>query len=251
MRKQVRVWAAGAATAAVLLGVEVALAAAARWQGRRVLAPGPASLDEVVGAGAALVALLLGAWLAISATTAVLAHAPGRIGTRADRLAASWAPLLTRRVAAALVGAAIGSTLGPATALAHESSPAPVFSVSAPAHRPQTPAPGWTTSLPAAGWTPSRPVQRAVVTPDLVASGTGSVGPAAPTAPPAPREVVVHRGDTLWDLVSSHLGPEASDAEVAAAWPRWHEANLAVIGDNPDRLLPGQVLRVPTSVMAR
>jgi len=71
---------------------------------------------------------------------------------------------------------------------------------------------------------------------------------------PAPRTaadgVVVHRGDTLWSIVASRLGPDASDAEVAAAWPAWHEANRAVIVDDPDLLVPGQLLRAPAHAVS-
>jgi nucleoid-associated protein YgaU len=72
------------------------------------------------------------------------------------------------------------------------------------------------------------------------------------TAPPAGErtDVVVRRGDTLWDLVRHHLGPDATDAEVAAEWPRWYEANRAVIGPDPGLLLPGQVLRAPATTGA-
>ena len=58
-------------------------------------------------------------------------------------------------------------------------------------------------------------------------------------------EVVVRRGDTLWDIAARHLGPSASAAEVAGEWPRWHEANTTVIGPDPDLLLPGQRLLPP------
>ncbi|WP_406831776.1 hypothetical protein ABEG17_02875 [Pedococcus sp. KACC 23699] len=272
-------WAVVAATAfGVLEGV---LATVLRAQARLVLAPGPASLDEVAGVLAAALAMAVGAWLAVGSTAAVLAHTQGRLGTVADRLAAAWAPLLTRRVAAALVGATIAGTLAPAAAQAHSAAPFPGFSVSASA----TPGPeGATqTSLPAAssaappssaspssaspsgappssaspsgappsaassnravppaGWTPSRPRQQAVAAPGLVTSGAGrAVG----------TEVVVHRGDTLWDLVAAHLGPDATEAEVAEAWPHWYAANTSVIGDDPDRLLPGQVLRVPSAAV--
>jgi resuscitation-promoting factor RpfA len=64
-------------------------------------------------------------------------------------------------------------------------------------------------------------------------------------AQPAPREVVVTAGDTLWGVVSAHLGPGAGDAEVARTWPAWWQANRSVIGDDPDLLLPGQRLVVP------
>ena len=68
------------------------------------------------------------------------------------------------------------------------------------------------------------------------------------TASPGASEagtVVVRRGDTLWDLVRSQLGPGASDAEVAHAWPRWYAANRSTIGPDPGLILPGQVLHAP------
>jgi nucleoid-associated protein YgaU len=73
------------------------------------------------------------------------------------------------------------------------------------------------------------------------------------TDPPADERpgLVVRRGDTLWDLVQRHLGPDASDAEVAAEWPRWHEANRDVIGPEADLLLPGQVLQAPAAAGVR
>jgi nucleoid-associated protein YgaU len=72
------------------------------------------------------------------------------------------------------------------------------------------------------------------------------------TTAPGPTQaadIVVHRGDTLWDIVARHLGPDASDAEVATAWPRWYDANRQVIGDDPNLLLPGQILRVPAAAL--
>ena len=33
--------------------------------------------------------------------------------------------------------------------------------------------------------------------------------------------------------------------EIAQAWPAWFDANRAVIGEDPDLILPGQVLRAP------
>ena len=61
-------------------------------------------------------------------------------------------------------------------------------------------------------------------------------------------EVVVRRGDTLWSIAARHLGPDPSDAEIAQAWPAWHDANREVVGSDPDLLLPGQVLRSPGAV---
>lgn len=57
--------------------------------------------------------------------------------------------------------------------------------------------------------------------------------------------VTVLRGDTLWHLAARHLDPGASDAEIAHEWPRWYAANRNIIGSDPDRLIPGQQLRIP------
>jgi nucleoid-associated protein YgaU len=81
----------------------------------------------------------------------------------------------------------------------------------------------------------ARPAVRPQLAPDLFA------GPRVA----APEGVVVHRGDTLWDIVGRALGPAASDLEIAREWPRWYAHNRSVIGDDPDLILPGQVLRRP------
>ena len=60
----------------------------------------------------------------------------------------------------------------------------------------------------------------------------------------------MQRGDTLWSIAARHLGPDASDAEIARAWPAWFEANRGVVGDDPDLLRPGQVLRAPEGVVS-
>jgi nucleoid-associated protein YgaU len=60
-----------------------------------------------------------------------------------------------------------------------------------------------------------------------------------------PGHAVVRRGDCLWDIAARSLGPHASPAAVAHEWPRWFAVNRTVIGDDPDLLLPGTVLRAP------
>ena len=59
---------------------------------------------------------------------------------------------------------------------------------------------------------------------------------------------MVHRGDTLWSIAAMHLGPGATDGEIAAAWPQWHAANRTVIGNDPDLVLPGQILTIPAAL---
>ena len=90
---------------------------------------------------------------------------------------------------------------------------------------------------------PSPPVVR--TQPDVrVLSPAPRVG----TTRDAALEVVVRRGDSLWGIAARHLGPDASDAEIARAWPAWFEANRDVVGDDPDGLRPGQRLRAPDPV---
>jgi nucleoid-associated protein YgaU len=50
----------------------------------------------------------------------------------------------------------------------------------------------------------------------------------------------VASGDTLWAIAKKHLGS-------GNRWPEIYEANRKVIGDNPDRIKPGQVLTIPDS----
>ncbi|PJI95212.1 LysM peptidoglycan-binding domain-containing protein [Luteimicrobium subarcticum] len=98
-------------------------------------------------------------------------------------------------------------------------------------------------------------------TEDLTGSVTGSVtGPTAtasssppadrPDAPRASRstagQVVVLRGDTLWDIAARHLPGDATPADVARAWPRWYAANRTSIGADPDLIRPGTVLHAPS-----
>lgn len=82
----------------------------------------------------------------------------------------------------------------------------------------------------------------------------GSAGPAAAgllpdqvREPGTGHEVVVQRGDTLWGIAARHLGPSATTALVAAEWPRWYAANQAVIGPDPDLILPGMILHPPAA----
>lgn len=89
-------------------------------------------------------------------------------------------------------------------------------------------------------WQPSAPVPD----PGLLASKPVR---AARDAPPARQVVAVLAGDTLWEIAARHLGPSASDVEVALHWPRWYEANKAEIGESPHVLLPGQILKAPAT----
>ncbi|MEL6349926.1 MAG: LysM peptidoglycan-binding domain-containing protein [Myxococcota bacterium] len=53
-------------------------------------------------------------------------------------------------------------------------------------------------------------------------------------------DVTVESGDTLWDLAGSYLGDPMR-------WREIYSLNQDVIGADPDRIFPGQVLRIPTN----
>ncbi|GAA4628785.1 LysM peptidoglycan-binding domain-containing protein [Cellulomonas oligotrophica] len=107
---------------------------------------------------------------------------------------------------------------------------------------PSSPAPSATTSATdAAGAT------AATAAGATTSTVTATVAPAEPSGASPGGTVIVRPGDTLWSLTARHLGDEPTDAEIAAAWPRWYAANAASIGPDPDLLHPGQVLVVPAT----
>lgn len=198
-----------------------------------------AAVSGVAAIGAALVA----GWLALCLALSLAAEIPGRVGEASLALRDRVAPAVVQRWAAVVLGASVGATIAPGTAVAAvQQVPEPAaIGTSALA-----PAPGWTpapeapvaaTPAPEPGWVPERPAPRPRADTRLV---TGRQRPASedPT-------VVVRRGDTLWSIASAHLGSGAGDVEIAREWPRWHEVNRGAIGTDPHTLLPGTVLTPP------
>jgi nucleoid-associated protein YgaU len=186
--------------------------------------------------------------LALGVLLELLSRVPGAVGSGARRVGEVVTPRLVRRVVGVALGAVVAAGAAPgvaaatpaAVALAPAPPPDPSF---APPPNPGWAAPGTSSSASGAGWVPSAPVVRAqpdvrVLSPAPRVSATGN----------APVEVVVRRGDSLWSIAARHLGTDASDAEIARAWPAWFEANRGVVGDDPDLLRPGQLLRAPDAV---
>lgn len=133
-----------------------------------------------------------------------------------------------------------GSTTAPDPGFA-PSSPAPApsaTSTATPTAAPTAPAPGFTPIAPAPGFTPTAPKVRPQVDPGPLTARPGT---------DERHEVVVHRGDSLWSIAAEHLGRDASDAEIARAWPVWFALNRDRIGADPDLILPGQILRIPSA----
>lgn len=86
------------------------------------------------------------------------------------------------------------------------------------------------------------------IPPDWPGASGGPPDGSAPTA--AGR--VVQRGDCLWDIATDWLaaqrpGDPVGDADTLVAVAAWWRANAAVIGPDPDLLLPGQALSAPSS----
>ena len=69
--------------------------------------------------------------------------------------------------------------------------------------------------------------------------------PRTPADDPAPRtEVVVAPGDSLWSIAAAQRS-EASAADLARDVATIHRENRAVIGADPDLILPGSRLEIP------
>jgi hypothetical protein len=230
--------------AAVLTGTAVATLATA-WAlvlvVRDALAllrsPARVAVEELVVATSAMCSLGILLWVMLGLGLCVVAALPGPLAL-GHRFVDAVAPAAVRRWAALLLGVSVLTGGLPGAASAHETvAVAVVGSAVTPA-----PSPDWVPAVadarapaPAPGWTPT-PV-RALPSVTLTAARP-------PVADEA--EVTVRRGDTLWDLAAAHLSADATDAEVADEWHRWFQLNRSLIGADPDLILPGQILQVPT-----
>lgn len=234
----------------------------------------PAGLEGLVmgaatGVGAVAATLLALGCLLLAASLA--AQGAGRAARGLERLATALTPRVLRRALVLGVGGLL--VAGPAAAAAGEDPPDGTaldlgWSVSAAAPSltttpPAPPSPGATTGSvasaepAAAAGEPTSPVTAGPASPAVPAPSAGpglAAGPAitapAPSsavgAPPdATATHVVVPGDSLWSIAEARLGAGAADADVAAQWPRWYAANAAVIGPDPDLVLPGQELVAP------
>lgn len=255
-----------AAAEAVLVSGGVALGRVVAEGAGRVASGAPIRADELLVTVVAAAATILFAWLVAVVAVSALAAVPGVVGRVAGGLADLVAPRVLRRVVTVSLGltVAAGVVPGGTVAAATRAPGVVLLDRPDPSFRP-LPDPGWSVpavsgvgggpddaipridatpaaatgeSMPDPGWVPTAPVVRPQ--PDLRV-----LAPTRPTATPEAAEVVVRRGDTLWSIAARQLGPDASEAEVAAAWPRWFSANRHVVGSDPDLLLPGQVLRAP------
>ena len=214
----------------------------------------PTAESIVAGAAVSLGACAAGV-LAVGSTLLLVATATGALGRTSRALEATatrLTPALLRRALAVTVGSGLG-LVGATGAQAFE--PDPTVTTESDANQgeavPADPAPGvGRLGDPAAvlDWAvttyPDVPAQPGPVAEAPPAEAPPAVAPAAP-ALPATSTVTVAPGDCLWFIAASHLRPGATDAEIAAAWPRWYTVNRSIIGPDPGLIHPGQVLLVP------
>jgi nucleoid-associated protein YgaU len=199
--------------------------------------------DSLVVAGAGFLAWAVWAWGCLGLALTAASVLPGLLGEIARTATQVLLPAGARRTAAVLLGlglgvavplGGVGSTLLPVPAAAA----APVEAVPDwPARSAPSPTAG---SPPSAG---SAPASAAVPTGAAVPDWPD------PSAAPERGSHVVVRGDCLWHIAGARLldqsGTPPTDVEIARAVRAWWTANADVIGPDPDRLLPGQVLRPP------
>jgi resuscitation-promoting factor RpfA len=218
---------------------------------------GTATFDQLLALAAAAVAWIAVGHLVLVLAATALAASPGAVGRGAATVAETVTPAAGRRLARLAVGltVAAGSVASalPATAAPGGQTVAVPAAASLPAIQrpggdpppsPSAAAPD-VSALPAVG----RPGQAGGWVPDVPPAAAEPMPPAPPVrlvaAVPRTDEVVVRRGDSLWQIAARALSGDATDAEIATEWPRWYEANRDVVGDDPDLLLPGTVLRPP------
>jgi nucleoid-associated protein YgaU len=70
-------------------------------------------------------------------------------------------------------------------------------------------------------------------------------GSQPPSQPSPAARYTVRPGDSLWGLSRKLLGPTASAAEIDRMWRALYATNRPTIGNSPDLIIPGQVLKLP------
>ncbi|MGW9827666.1 resuscitation-promoting factor RpfA [Brevibacterium pityocampae] len=228
-------------------------------------------------AGAGLVLLVAGAvaLLGLRATLAVLltvgARAAAALHHGSGRALAAAALRCSPRalrlaLAGSLTGLVVtGSLTTGALAVAAATGPAPRAGQESavPASVPAAaPSPGWPVTEepdPAPEHSPGWPVDPGTGAPDdpesepPAAPGpdedrTRSPGPpdepGAEPEGPRPRTVTVSAGDSLWSIAAEMEGTR-DPAAVASAVAAIHRENRAVIGSDPNLILPGSRLEIP------
>ena len=257
---------AAVALAAVSLVVAAAAGSiflsTARGSAAALAAQGPASPADGILVVVGFVGALLSLWVGLSMALSALSALPGALGAVCGELAARVAPAAVRKTVAFVLGTALAAALVPGTAVARTGYQGPPRHAAVASAQYAVGALGNLADLaPDASF---RFVSDSVATRDTTDTGNGAGSATRPSWSPEAHaspedhastgdardraaDIVVRRGDTLWSIAARHLGPAATTPEISAEWHRWFAANRQVIGDDPNAISPGQVLRPPAA----
>ena len=230
---------AAAALGSIFLGT-------ARDAWAAIAAAGPAGPADGILLMVGLGGTLLSLWLGLGLTLSALSALPGALGRLCRQLAARVAPAAMRKVVAFVLGTTLTAALIPGTAVAGDGHETLRPALVAAAQHGVGAVSGLAVAAPDSSFRfvsdppPVTDVRQAAPSPEWSLQ--------TPETPPT--TVVVLRGDTLWSIAAHHLRPAARAVDIDAEWHRWHAANREVIGDDPDLILPGQLLRPPPSARA-
>jgi resuscitation-promoting factor RpfA len=216
---------------AVALGHAAFLEAEGLWAHRSDL-----QFDDLVLTAALGGLALTGGWLAVGIVLT--------LGTRALRCSHTLAGRLARAITPSLVRSLLGGACGAAVLVAPTTAPGALAPAPGTSHTHSQDCPRRSCSDVLGGLPmPDRP--------------WGTRAAPRPTRR-EPELVRVRRGDSLWAIAADHLTAQhrapqhpadraspPSQAEIAAAWPRWFDLNRARIGDDPDLIHPGTRLVAP------
>lgn len=212
----------------------------------------PDAVTEAVGLVAAGAGAVAASYLSLTALVTLVCHlagVPREVGPRA------WRTIVATAVGTGLAaGLALPATAAPSPGWAPDAPAAPTASATpttvaepAASHAVTVPSVTFTSAVDGGAAPVAHVVEPAAVAPSV----PPSLAAASPQPEPAvPSAYVVQRGDSLWLITAALLGPEASNADIAAAWPTLYEANHDVIGANPDLIQPGTALTIPAELLS-
>jgi hypothetical protein len=214
----------------VVLAAEALLGLALRWVGAPLLhrgllpsadAPGVTrwTLAHLVVVSAVVAAWLAFGFLVLSTLLTVLLVRLERGGAPMPTLSRLTGPAWWRRALVAACGLSLAAPVAANAVPHHEQSPdACAITCRTGDQRPS--------------------VLAGLAFPDLPGATVGTA-----SAPPELR--TVRRGDSLWRIARDELAPSAPDSAVCGEVAAIYAANRALIGPDPDLILPGTQLTLP------
>jgi nucleoid-associated protein YgaU len=209
-------------------------------------------------AALALAAWACSGWLLLVALATWGSRLPGVAGRLARHTSERMAPASVRTLVRVALGATVAASVVGVPSAAFADKPRPAAKSydwpSLPVASDPAPTFDWPSIAPTPTPADAHPTTVPTTRPIHVAAPHHTVGPDLATRPhgpvrlPAtsPDALVVQPGDSLWAIAARHLGPAASEAQIAQAWPQWWSANRTVVGDDPDLIQPGTHLAPPS-----